>query len=130
MSEYWIWNNHMRGWRGRQRGEFTLQLHMAGRFAEHLAVQYVKASNEVVGEMDYPVEVMVQVNNTFLTREAQKLLIEYEKTGDRKVIDAAYFAAQDKALVASADFQESWAQMLRGEGRKISPSESTERTGT
>jgi hypothetical protein len=97
----------------------TLQLHLAGRFAEHVALQYVKASNEVVGDTDYPIEVMIEVNNTFLTREAQQILAEYQRTGDRAVIDNAYFAAQDRALVASSDFQESWGQMLRGEGRTL-----------
>lgn len=119
MTEYWIWNNHLRGWRGQRRGQMTLQLHLAGRFAEHIAMQYVKASNEVVGDTDYPIEVMIEVNNTFLTREAQRILAEYERTGDRAVIDNAYFAARDKALINSDNFQESWGQMLRGEGRVL-----------
>jgi hypothetical protein len=126
VTEYWIWNNHLRGWRGRRRGEMTLQLHLAGRFAEHLAMQYVKTSNQVVSDTDYPIEVMVEVNNTFLTREAQRILAEYERTGDRTVIDNAYFAARDRALVTSADFQESFAQMLRGEGRVLRPQEGAE----
>lgn len=119
MTEYWVWNNHTRGWRGRKRGEFTLQLHLAGRFAEHIATQYVANSNAVVARTDWPIEVMIEVNNTFLSVEAQQILAEYNRTGDRKVIDDAYFAAKDRALVDSSDFQESWGQMLRGEGQEI-----------
>lgn len=123
MSEYWVWNNQQRGWRGRNRNEFVLQLHLAGRFAEHIANQYVQASNAVIGPTDYPIEVMVEVNNTFLTPEAQKILAEYNRTGDRGVIDAAYFKARDRELLADPELQESLAQMRRGEGREISPDE-------
>lgn len=121
MNEYWIWNNVTRGWRGRSRDEYVLQLHLAGRFAEHLAIQYVKASNEVIGPTDYPIEVMVEVNNTFLTPEAQRILAEYEATGDRLVIDNAYFAAADQELLTRPDLQESLAQMFQGQGREIDP---------
>jgi len=111
----------------------TLQLHLAGRFAEHVAMQYVKASNEIVGDTDYPIEVMIEVNNMFLSREAQRILAEYERTGDRAVIDNAYFAAQDQELLTRSDLQESLEQMFHGEGREIDSSEfgkSAERTGT
>lgn len=90
--EFWIWNNHMRGWRAQHHGGFTLQLHTAARFAEHLAIQYVKATNEVVADTDYPIEVMVEVNNAFLTREAQRILAVYVETGDRAVLDNAYLS--------------------------------------
>jgi hypothetical protein len=119
VSEYWIWSNQFRGWRGRRRGEYTLQLHLAGRFAEHIAVQYVKNANDVIGDTDYPIEVMIEVNNMFLSRRAQQLMAEYEKTGDRAVFDNAYFAAQDQELLTRSDLQESLAQMMRGEGREI-----------
>lgn len=119
MAEYWIWSNQQRGWRGRKRDEFTLQLHLAGRFAEHIAMQYVKNANKVIGPTDYPIEVMIEVTDTYLTAEAQRILAEYNRTGDRKVIDDAYFAAQDQELLTRSDLQESLMQMMRGEGRVI-----------
>lgn len=113
----------MHGWRAQSPKTYTGELKLAGRFVEHLAMQYVKAANEVIGDTDYPIEVMVEVNNTFLPREAQRILAEYEATGDRSVIDHAYFAAKDRALAQSPEFLESWGQMLRGEGREIDPAE-------
>lgn len=92
MSEYWIWNNQTRGWRGQRRGEFVLQLHLAGRFAEHIAGQYVQAANRVVGDSDHPIEVMIEVNDQFLSRAAQKALATY-----RGVFDDAYLAVRNWA---------------------------------
>lgn len=118
MTEYWIWNNRQRGWRSQKQG-YTLELHLAARFAEHIAMQYVKTANKAIGPNDYPLAVMVEVNNTFLSSEAQRVLLEFEATGDRSVIDHAYFQAADRVLRKDPTFTESYNQMLHGEGQRI-----------
>jgi hypothetical protein len=119
VTEYWIWNNTEGGWWDKHGSGYTRKLHEAGRFAEQVARERLQGTNMAVAPTDHPDEVMIPVNNTFLPAEAQRILAEYEATGDHTVIDNAYFAAQNKALVASDAFQESWGQFLRGEGQEI-----------
>lgn len=128
MTEYWIWNNSVGAWWDKKGSGFTRKLHDAGRFAEHIARERLQGTNMTVPDTDYPDEVMIPVNNTFLTAETQRILAEYEKTGDRKVIDDAYFGAVDRVIIRSEEFQESWSQMLRGEGREIEPQEFFDKT--
>jgi hypothetical protein len=55
------------------------------------------------------------------------MLDEFRATGDREVLDQAYFAAQDRIFTESEAFQESLGQMLRGEGREVDLDRLTER---
>lgn len=98
MTEFWIWNNGYGAWRNKAGNGFTRKLHDAGRFHIDVVDQFLEV-NQLVDDTEHPHEVAIPVNNTFLSREAQRILLEYEKTGDRAVIDNAYFAAQDLALV-------------------------------
>lgn len=118
MTEHWVWSNAVGAWRDKEGNGFTGFLHEAGRFHADVVGRFLEI-NALSKDDEYPLEVAVEVNNTFLTREAQRILAEYVETGDRTVIDRAYFAAQDRALVASLDFQTSLGQMLRGEGREV-----------
>lgn len=120
MNSYWIWSNSQAGWRMAHQRGYTTQLHEAGRFQQDVAEKLVESGNLGRSNVEYPDLVKVLVNNTFLTPEAQQIMLKYQETGDRKVIDDAYRVAQeDKALVANVEFQESLQQMLRGEGRVI-----------
>jgi hypothetical protein len=118
VTEYWIWNNGVGAWRDRPGTGFTRALHEAGRFHGDPVDNFLEV-NQLLDDTDYPLEVAIAVNNTFLSREAQRILAEYEQTGDRRVIDDAYFKTEAQAIVSSPEFQESWGQMLRGEGREI-----------
>lgn len=125
-SFYWIWSNVHGGWRMAREQGYTSQLHEAGRYVEHIAMQLVKAANTGQSKVEYPSVVMVQVNDTFLTPQAQEIMTMYRGTGnDRKILDASYFKAQDEALIKSLGgtgaLKESLGQALVGEGRVVAP---------
>ena len=90
MTEHWIWNNGVGAWRNKAGNGFTRTLHEAGRFHEDVVDQFLEV-NQLMNDDEYPLEVALPVNNTFLTAEAQRILAEYEKTGDQTVISNAYF---------------------------------------
>jgi hypothetical protein len=117
MTDYWIWSNQQRGWWKSGKLGYTNLLHEAGRYAEPVAREILAQCNLAVAAQDWPNEVLIPVTNDYLFAAGREILDEYERTGDRGPLDAVRWRAQDEALVASVEFQESLQQMLRGEGR-------------
>lgn len=127
MTEHWIWSNQRRGWwRANERG-YTNLLHEAGRYSEAVAEAIVKKCNFVQAAEEWPNEVAIPVTEAYVFPAGRKLLDEFRATGDREVLDQAYFAAQDRIFTESEAFQESLGQMLRGEGREVDLDRLTER---
>lgn len=129
---YWIWSNVHGGWRMAREKGYTTQLHEAGRYVEHIAIQLVKAGNTGQSRVEYPSLVMVAVNDAFLTPQAQEIMAMYRNEGnDVKVLNAAYFRDQDEALIRSLGdkeaLNESLAQAANNQGRVVAqrPAEST-----
>lgn len=125
MAEHWIWSNRQGAWLGRDRRivPYVTLLHDAGRFAEGIARKMVHFGNLELSPKEWPDLVMIEVTNDYLFPEGKQLVAEFVQTGDRKALDEAFFRARDETLVNSAEFQESFAQLLSGEGREIEPAE-------
>jgi hypothetical protein len=130
VSEHWIWSNGQKAWMGRDRARmpYATTLREAGRFAEGIAAKIVKFGNQDQTDQDWPDLVMIPVTNDYLFPEGKRLVEEFVVTGDRQPLDDAFLKAEDTAVFTDPLFQESFGQMLRGEGQVIRSSESGART--
>lgn len=111
-TSYWVWSNKHGGWRMAHQAGYTQQLHEAGRFVEHVALQLVAAGNKAMSRVEYPNLVMVEVNDTFLTPQAREIMETYREPGAQPALDDAYFSAQDRALRGEAPVHHQRKPML------------------
>lgn len=80
--EYWIWSNeHGAWWRSDERG-YTRALQEAGRYAQSMVDRILAQANLAVADHEWPNEVAVPVNNSYLTKRALAILAAFERDED------------------------------------------------